>query len=173
MRWRYLMDKVRVRQLIIHNEIEKAIELTNNLSSDELNSTIEYLLRELLETSDGNDRNMIAYFLGEIKCQKAADVLVTLIFNEELKNNRGTLISALGKLESKPYVYRLLPLLYEGNYEVVMNTYMLLQDHVPEIDSLEHNKCVEFISKKIEYYEDILSTLYDVYENIFGQELED
>lgn len=54
-----------------------------------------------------------------------------------------------------------------------MNTYMLLQDHVPEMDLLEHNKCLDFISKKIDYYEDVLSTLYDVYENIFGQELND
>lgn len=165
------MDVVRVKQLIINNEIEKAIELTRNFSLDDLDLLINYLLKEVLNTRDGNERNMIAYFLGEIKCQKAADVLVELIFNQELKDNRGILISALGKLKSKSYVYQLLPLLYEGNYEVVMNTYTLLQHYVPEMDPLEHKKCVDFISKKIDHYEDVLSTLYDVYENIFGQEL--
>lgn len=167
------MDIVQVKQLIINNKIEKAIELTNNFSLDERNSIFDYLTKEIVSISDGNERNMIAYFLGEIKCQKAADVLVELIFNKELKDNRGTLISALDKLECKAYIYQLLPLLYEGNYEVVMNTYMLLQGHISEIDPLEHKKCVDFVAEKMNHYENILSTIYDVYENILGQKLDD
>lgn len=160
-------------KLIKDNEIDKIEDFMKSLPPQDFNSMVEILLSEIKSTNNGNERNTIAYLLGEIKCQKAAEVLIELIFEEKLKNNRGTLIFALNELECKPYIYQLLPLLYEGNYEVVMNTHMLLQKHISEIDIAEQKRCADFIRDKIGDFENILDTLYDVYENIFNQKLDD
>lgn len=165
------MDLEVLKELVRNNEIDAIEKRMSLLSARSYEQTIGDLLFLLRGAKDGSERNTIAYLLGELECQEAAGLLMEWIFNPELKNNRGTLISALGKLDCKEYIYPLLPLLYEGNYEVVVNTHMLLQKHVGKLDMAERKRCLDFMREKIEGYEDILDCLYDVYENVFQESI--
>ncbi len=151
------------------NDIDLCIEILNSLSEGKRNETIAHLLYILKMTENGNERNSVAYLLGEIQCQDAAKILFDLIFDTKLANNRGTLIFALGKLNCEKYVYDLLPLLWEGNYEVVMNTHILLQDHVHKMLKKDQKKAIYCLQEKINALEEKLEVLVDVRENIFEQ----
>ena len=161
-----MLDIEKLKIWIYKNEIDKIVEYAQNLPQCNYNNFIEYLIKELECTQSGDCRNTIAYTIGVLKCNDAIPILVKLIFTPDLKNNRGSLIYALEDLDCGKWLEQLVPLLYEGNYEVRLNVYNLLQNKKREMPPEDIKKSIELLKKKIEEYEDVLDLLCDVHDNI-------
>lgn len=156
------MDLQLVKKYIEEDDKDEIKKIMEELSGKEYDDVINFLLKTLEGTSNGNIRNTTAYLLGEFKCQEAVPILMDLIFKKELENNRGTLIYALGELECKEYIKRLIPLLYGGNYEVVMNVHSLLLNNVSLLLEEEKDEHVKLIDDTIERLEMSLDALYGI-----------
>lgn len=83
-----------IEKMIKNNEIDGVVELCNKMNTHEAKNVKERLIQELRYTHEVGDRNTIAIILGDLKCDKAVDVLFELILDPQNKNCRGSLIYA-------------------------------------------------------------------------------
>lgn len=97
---------------------------------------IQSALRTLEATDDAKLRNELALQLADARVDAASDVLARLIQRPELKNNRGTLVYALGHLNCAPYAAMLITLVLEGDFEVAHEALYALETIDDHADAL-------------------------------------
>ena len=152
------------------NELKQllAIEGSEGPDTDAISNGDYGELLNILETTDSSVvRNAIAVFLGEAGYDEATGSLMELIFRPDLRNTRGSLIYALRNLSlSKSDIIRLLPLIYEGNYEVRHVTAELVKDNMKQLDNNDIVSCLVTLQKQISEYEDMLDTMEDIKETL-------
>lgn len=100
------------------------------LEKNEYSVVEKNLLEELKNTKDTTIRNTIAIILSDLKCDSAIKILTSLIKEPKYYNCRGTLIYALEGLNSEKEIIKLLPFIYEGNYETKCNLYALVESKI-------------------------------------------
>ncbi len=158
----------KVRKLIRENCIDEVIEFLKELEESEYDKVIIELIDDLQNTNESDIRNTVAIVLCELSCNDAVVPLVNLISDPRYKNNRGTLVYALEKLDSSKFIVDLFPLLYEGNFEVRMNLYTLVEEKIKEMAQEDVDKCIDILNHQIDEAEISLKMLYDAAEEIFG-----
>ncbi|EJL33712.1 hypothetical protein PMI01_02017 [Caulobacter sp. AP07] len=82
---------------------------------------------ETLETlSDGKARNALALRLAESKTPRLAEVLIRMIGRPDLRNDRGTLVHALGHYDCSDHLNFLVDLVIDGGWEVAHEAFQII-----------------------------------------------
>lgn len=163
------MNFKRIDNYIGRYKISDLVEYVEQLNEAEQQTAKTYLLERLKEVSNHRERDAIAMALGDLQCQDAVEILVELIFREDLKKHRGSLVSALENLDCSKYYQKLVPLMFaEKNFEVRMNMYWVMESMFPELNDEERKWCMDYVEEQMEEYECMLQQVYDVYEGVMG-----
>ena len=150
---------------------KKIVCYINGLEEEKKNKVTAELIREMETTYHKNLIKSYAYILSDIKCQKAVQPLIQLIYRPDLKSIRGNLLDALGKLDCAEAIPLLIPLLFQrDSYEARWDMHILLEEWGPKLNEEARNYCLCYIRKELEELEDTLYRGYDVYENVLKGE---
>jgi len=168
------MEIEKINKYIENYEISNLVEYVQQ-KKESVQAEIEaYLLEQLKTCSDYRRRDVVAVTLGDLQYQAARDILIDLIFKPELKMHRGSLVCALEQFDCSEHYQKLVPLLFtQGNFEVRMNMYGVMESMFPKLDEQGKKWCMDYVEKQMEEYECMLQQVYAVYEDIMGGILED
>lgn len=160
--WNYIIE------LIKDNKIDKIVELCTQLQCDEQRVIKSKLILELQSTNDKNYRNTIALVLGDLKCDDAIDIIIDIINNPKYSNCIGTLVYVLRDLNCEKAIKKIIPRLFDGNFEVKCNMYDLLLEKFQYMCDEDKEECIKKIEDERTRIEDELELLDNIEENIFG-----
>ncbi len=164
----------KVNDYIENYEISKLVEYVQQKQEPVQEEIKSYLLNQLETCSDHRRRDVLAIALGDLHYQAARDVLIDLIFMPELNMHRGSLVYALERFDCSEHYQKLVPLLFtQGNFEVRMNMYGVMESMFPRLNEQEKKWCMDYVEKQMEEYECMLQQVYAIYEDIMGGILED
>lgn len=159
--WEYM------KKMVENNEISRVVEMCNEMGGSEEEVVQEKLIQELRYTNEVCYRNTIAIILGDLKCNKAIDVLIELILDPQNENCRGTLIYALQALNCEHKLNRLMSILVDGNYEVKWNMYALLSEKRESMSEADKLNCINILKKEKARSQKATEFLEDILDNIF------
>lgn len=159
----------KINEYIENYEISNLEEYVQQ-QSESVQAKIEsYLLEQLKICPDHRRRDVLAVTLGDLQYLPARDVLIDLIFKPELDMHRGSMVYALENFDCSGYYKKLVPLLFtEGNFEVRMNMYGVMESMFPRLKEEEKEWCMDYVEKQMDEYESMLQQVYAVYEDIMG-----
>lgn len=168
------MEIEKVNDYIENYKISKLVEYVQQKQEPTQEEIKSYLLKQLKTCLDHQRRDVLAITLGDLQYQAARDVLIDLIFKPELSMHRGSLVYALEHFDCSEHYQKLVPLLFtQGNFEVRMNMYGVMESMFPRLNEQEKKWCMDYVEKRIEEYECMLQQVYTIYEDIMGGVLED
>lgn len=130
-------------QQLDSSDVDVVASAARELASHNEASATRQLL-ELLRTTDNPlIRNAAALALSDMKEPQAFNVLVDLLRDERTRQNRGTLLYALGAYDCSSLLPLLVDLVIEGNFEVSRQALSLIQGIETELDEQEWNACTK------------------------------
>ncbi|MBC8081825.1 MAG: HEAT repeat domain-containing protein [Hymenobacter sp.] len=118
---------------------EQAREAAYELATIETEESFNFLVG-LLALDNAQLRKIAALALREKADNRAVEPLLAAINNPANKNNRGTMVYALARLDCSHHLKNMFELLIYGNYEVKMGAVTVLEEQLFEftIDELEN-----------------------------------
>lgn len=162
-----------IMTLINENQIDRIVELFNQMEECEYKNCKDKLIKEIRYTKEKKHRNTIAIVLGDLKCNEAITTIVDLINMPQNRNCIGTLIYALQELDCEKEIKKIVHVLFDGNLESKCNMYHLLLDKIHSMSKEDRLECLDMIEKEKCKLEEELDFIEDVRQDIFMANSED
>ncbi len=119
------------------NKALKGIKVENLTKNDK-----EELLRFFSATKDNTIRNCIALFFADLQYNEAVPYIIKKINDKSLFNYTGTLIYALGNLDSQKYFLTFIKVICEHEYESRLGAYDIVEKYTGKISNITRQKAL-------------------------------
>ena len=137
-------------------EAIKAINV-ENLSEDEKKE----LLKIFQVTENSLIRNRIAIIFSDSHYNEAIPYIIKKINDKDLYNYNGTLVWALGNLDSKKYFTEFIKIICEQAYEARLWAYGAVEDFTPIISNTVKKEALKILEEFLNQQEEIEDDKYE------------
>lgn len=159
-----------LKKSISENNSEELLRLIEIIGNEKNESALPILL-DLFETTDDNIlRNQIALALSDIGNPIVVEPIIKMIFNPKTQKSRGTLIYSLNSFECAQYITLFIKLLSDRSLEVSREAFSLIKSNYKTVTNLNKIDCLKSIEEEIEFVNDRLELLDEVYELMSDKE---
>ncbi|QDZ81101.1 HEAT repeat domain-containing protein [Priestia megaterium] len=128
---------------------EKALETIEKIGSMQDPSTVPTLIKYLVSTDNNVVRDALAIALADIGDYQAIEPLIRLLKNPKTVKSRGTLLYALESFNCSNYAELITELLFEDNFEVSRQAFILLEAQMLHISNDVKTKCIKRIKQEL------------------------
>lgn len=128
--------------------------ILTTINIKDLNETDkEELLRFFNATKNCLIRDRIALILSEAQYNKAVPDIIKKISDKKLFNKNGTLVFALGDLNTKRHFSKLIDIICTQDYEARLMAYGIIEDSIQEVSANTIKKALKILNSVFERLE--------------------
>lgn len=162
------MQLSELEEKIINNNTEEARAIIEEIGYNKDVKAVPLLIHYLVSTDNNIMRNTIAIALSDIGSIEAVEPIISMLRHPKTIGARGTLLYALEAFDCSAHGELITDVLLEGNFEVRIQSLILLESNVNNIPIEVKQKCIERIQdkidilhEKIEFLSELLEVLMD------------
>jgi len=162
------MQLSELEETIINNNTEEARKIIEQIGYSKNAKAVPLLIHYLVGTDNNIIRNAIAIALSDIGSIEAIEPIINMLRHPKTIGARGTLLYALEAFDCSAHGELMTDLLLEGNFEVRIQSQILLKSNAKSIPIEVKQKCIEKIQEemeslreKIEFLSESLEVLLD------------
>lgn len=142
-----LLDNL--RKELNNGDLENALDTIEKIGLMQDHTTVPTLINYLVSTSNNVLRDALAIALADIGDHQAVEPLIRLLKNSKTLKSRGTLLYALESFNCSDYAELITELLFEDNFEVSRQAFILLEAQMLHISNVVKTKCIKKIKKEL------------------------
>jgi HEAT repeats len=131
------------------DNLEKSLDTIEKIGSMQDHSTVPTLINYLVSTDNNVVRDALAIALADIGDYQAIEPLIRLLKNPKTIKSRGNLLYALESFNCSNYAELITELLFEDNFEVSRQAFILLETQMFHISKDVKTKCIKRIKQEL------------------------
>lgn len=154
------MDLDALRMALENEQVNTVEQILKDVNKSEGSETLPLLIEYLKITENPLLRNAIALALRDIENDVVVQPLINVINDPKTLGSRGTLLYALEPYDCSAHLETLVHHLITGNFEVLVQSFQLIESIDGEIPDEVLLKCLDKVKqelKEIERKQDILT----------------
>ncbi|WP_377520240.1 HEAT repeat domain-containing protein [Priestia megaterium] len=132
-----------------NGDLESALDTIERIGLMQDHKTVPTLINYLVSTSNNVLRDALAIALADIGDYQAVEPLIRLLKNPKTLKSRGTLLYALESFNCSDYAELITELLFEDNFEVSRQAFILLEAQMLHISNDVKIKCIKKIKQEL------------------------
>lgn len=148
------MNLSELEESIKNNNIDKALKIIADIGVKKYKEACPILMKYFEITNNNILRNEIAIALSDIGYSEAVEPIINMIRNPKTIGSRGTLLYSLESFDYSSYIELLVDLLYDDNFEVSRQAFILIENIIKNLSDETKQKCINNIQDEIDKLED-------------------
>ncbi|MDU9690179.1 HEAT repeat domain-containing protein [Priestia aryabhattai] len=142
-----LLDKL--KKELNNGGLENALDTIEKIGLMQDYTTVPTLINYLVSTNNNMLRDALAIALADIGDHQAIEPLIGLLKSPKTLKSRGTLLYALESFNCSNYAELITELLFENNFEVSRQAFILLEAQMLHISNDVKTECIKRIKQEL------------------------